>query len=195
MVLTSGILYDKWNIKAREQTVWKITDLDYDAPLLANAEARLGTGYGQTPWAKHLHRGTFAPTRAVKGGRGGQYAPRDVFRMRLMYLLGEEAGVPPSEALQIANLATEGTWNVKELAAQDPREKNWRGLVLRESPPPLDVFLIFSKTENCWGYEMLGPDNIKNSASVVLAATRELIAVSKYCWNILHAADRVGRTQ
>jgi hypothetical protein len=192
VVLTLGILYDKWNIKARGQrAVWKITDLDYEAPLFANAEARLGTGFGQTLWAKHLHRGTFAPTREVKGGRGGQYAARDVFRMRIVYLLGEEVGIPPSEALQIANLATKGPWNVKELAAEP---KNWRSFVIRELPPPLDVFLIFSKADDCWGYEILGPDNIKNSASVVLAAARELIAVSKYCWSILHAADRVDRT-
>ena len=107
-----------------------------------------------------------------------------------MYLLGQEVGIPPSETKEIANLASKGSWNVKELAAQDPREKNWRGHVLRESPPPLDVFLIFSKTDDCWGYKILGTDNIKNSASVVLAAARELIAVSKYCWGILHEAGR-----
>jgi hypothetical protein len=50
----------------------------------------------------------------------------------------------------------------------------------------VDLRLIFSKTENCWGYKILGKDDLKNSASVVLAATRELISVSKYCWNILH---------
>lgn len=56
----------------------------------------------------------------------------------------------------------------------------------------MTYFLIFSKTDNCWGYDMaIGPPTVShftNSASVVLAAARELTAVSKYCWSILDSA-------
>lgn len=103
-----------------------------------------------------------------------------------MNVVIEETAIPPSEAKQIADLAAIGPWNIKELAAQPT---HWRSFVLRESPP-VDVYLVFSKIQNCWGYDMLQPDSFKNSASVVLAATRELMAVSKYCWNILEESGR-----
>jgi len=106
-----------------------------------------------------------------------------------MHLVVEEAAIPPGEALQIAELAAKGPWTRKELSAA---HQNWKRYVLRESPPPMaDMRLIFSKTEDCWEYQILGKDDIKNSASVVVAAPRELIAVSKYCWTILHEGDAV----
>jgi hypothetical protein len=166
--------------------MWSITALDYEVALLTNAEAREGAGMSPMLWAKWKERGLVLPTRQVKGGRGGQYAAKDVFRLRLVSVSSAAIGLPPSEAIEIAKLASKGSWNVKQLAAQNARKKNWRGFVLRESPRPLDVFLIFSKTDNCWGYELaLEAPTFKNSASVVIAAARELIAVSKYCWNVL----------
>jgi hypothetical protein len=123
------------------------------------------------------------PTRAVKGGRTGNYAPKRIFEMRLLNLVVQQTAIPVSEAQQIAALAVKGPWNVQELAAEPT---NWRSFVLRDAPTPLDVKLVFSKTEDCWSYKMLSLDSFENSASVVLAAARELTAVSKYCWNLLH---------
>jgi len=179
-LLTRGIFYDNWNIEARgrEKKVWKITDLDYEAPLFSNAEARLGAGVGPTLWAKWLHRGFNTPTRT---GRGGHlYSALKIFEMRIFYVLVEEVTIPPSEAVQIAQLTANG---------------KWKSLVIRDSSPPLDVCLVFSRTKNCWGYEILGADSLKNNASVVIAAARELRAVSKYCWNILEDSGRTTRVR
>lgn len=170
---------------------WKITALDYDAALFTNSEARLGAGIGPALWAKWLHRHFFTPSRAVKGGRGGQYAPKKIFELRVMNLMTTDVALPPSEAKQIAYLAAKGTWNSAELK----KENNWRSYVIRDNPLPLDIFLLYSRDKSCWGHEMsVGPpkteDLAKNSVLLVLAATRELIAVSKYCWNILEGPDR-----
>jgi hypothetical protein len=185
-----------WNIKARgggKKAVWRITDLDYDAPWFTNAEARLGTGLGPALWAKWLHRGIIEPTRTVKGGRGGQYAARTIFQIRVMSVAVEDVAIPPSEAQQIADLAAKGPWKSEELRT----ERNWRSYVIRDHPLPLDVFLTFSRTGNCWGYEILKGSDFENDASLVLAAARELTAVSKYCWNILNgsgeSSDQRGR--
>ncbi len=168
---------------------WNVTAVDYEAPLFSNSEARLGTGIGPALWAKWLHRGLIAPSRPTKSGRGGLYAGRKIFEIRVMNLVGTEVAIPASEAQEIADLATKGTWNSAELKTA---ETNWRRLVIRDNAPPLDVYLLFSRTENCWGYEeALAQPEFKNSATLVLAAARELIAVSKYCWSVL---EETGRT-
>jgi len=169
--------------------MWKITALDYEAPLFANAEAREIAGVAPMLWAKWIQRGMGGPSRSLKSGRAGQYAAKKIFEMRVMSVVVQQTTIPISEAQQIAEQAAKGTWNIKELAALPPI--NWRSYVLRDDPPPVDIHLTFSRTENCWGYEILGADSFKNSASVVLAAARELIAVSKYCWNILEESRRV----
>jgi hypothetical protein len=166
--------------------MWRVTDLDYDSPLFNNAEARRGVGVDEMLWAKRLQRGLQAPTRAVKGGRGGQYAAKTIFEIRIMNLVFEELAIPASEAKQIGGLAAEGTWKIAELAA-DPT--NWRSLV---------IFLLFTRTDNCWGFEILGPvvpASFKSNASLVVAAARELNAVSQYCWNILHAPSLASSTR
>jgi hypothetical protein len=172
--------------------MWKITALDYEAPLFANAEAREVAGAAPMVWAKWIQRGMGGPSRTLKGGRAGHYAAKRIFEMRLMNLVVQQTAIPVSEAQQIAALAVKGTWNIKELAAE---QTNWRSFVLREAPPPLDIYLIFSKNENCWAYEILGPDTFKNSASVVIAAARELRSVSKYCWGILNEPRRTAATR
>jgi hypothetical protein len=93
-------------------------------------------------------------------------------------MLVEEVTIPPSEATQIAQLTANG---------------KWKSLVIRERPAPLDVFLIFFRTQHGWAYEMAREsvsDSFKNSASLVLAAARELTAVSKECWKILNGPGR-----
>ena len=161
--------------EAARKKVWKITDLDYEAPLFSNAEARVGAGVSPTLWAKWLHRGLTTPTRS---GRGGHlYSALKIFEMRIFNIVVEEVTIPPSQALQIAQLTANG---------------KWKSLVIRDSPPPLDVCLVFSRTENCWGYEILLADSFKNSASIVIAAARELTAVSKYCWGILNEPGRTA---
>jgi hypothetical protein len=173
---------------ARDFCMWNITGLDYEAPLFANAEAREGAGVAPMLWAKWTQRGKAGASRSLKGGRAGHYSAKRIFEMRLMNLVVQQTAIPVSEAQQIAALAVKGPWNIQELAAE-PEPTNWRSYVLRESRPPLDVCLIYSKTENCWGYDLsLGVPanlNFKNSASLVLAAARELTTVSKYCWSLL----------
>jgi hypothetical protein len=162
---------------------WQITALDYDAALFTNAETRGGAAVAPMLWAKWKHRGIgTAPARTGRGSRGGDlYSAWKIFEMRILNLLVEDVKLPPSEALQIAELTAKG---------------DWKKFVIRDAPPPIDVFLIFSRTENCWGYEMLGPNSFfKDSASIVLAAARELTAVSKYCWNILHEPGRAEATR
>jgi hypothetical protein len=171
--------------------VWKTTAVDYDAALFTNPEARLGAGITPSLWAKWLHRGFFVPSRAVKGGRGGQYAARKIFEIRVMNLVTTDLTIPPSEAKQIAHLAAKGTWNSIELK----KENGWRSYVIRDNVPPLDIFLLFSRNKKCWEYAMSvgppqAPDLEKSSAWLILAAARELIAVSKYCWNILEETGR-----
>ena len=65
-------------------STWKITALDYEAPLFANAEAREGAGVAPMLWAKWLQRGLAAPSRTVKSGRAGQYAAKKIFELRVM---------------------------------------------------------------------------------------------------------------
>jgi hypothetical protein len=176
--------------------MWTVTAIDYEAPLFTNAEAREGAGVAPMLWAKWIQRGMATPSRTVRGGRGGQYAPKEVFRFRAMNVLVQKAAIPVSEAREIAAMAADGPWNLRELAAAPT---NWRNVVIRANPAPLDVFLIFFKTDNCWSYEpSFGPptiDNFKSSAALVLAAARELNAVSQYCWNILEESERVVRSE
>jgi len=169
--------------------MWDITALDYEAPLFSNAEAREGAGVNPALWAKWTQRGLVTPSRMTKSGRAGPSAGKKIFEMRVLSIVVEGAAIPVSEAQQIAALAAKGPWNAKDLAAEP---SNWRSVVLRASPPPLDVFLVFSKIDNCWGYEAsLGPPkHFKHSASIVLAAKRELETVSKYCWGILHETGK-----
>jgi hypothetical protein len=112
-----------------------------------------------------------------------------------MNLVVQQTAIPVSEAQQIASLAVKGPWNIKDLAGEP---MNWQSYVIRESPP-LDVWLIYSKTENCWGYELsVGVPttlNIKNSASLVLAAKRESITVSQHCWSILEESGRAAKVR
>jgi hypothetical protein len=181
---------------------WNVTAVDYDTALYTNAEARLGAGVTASLWAKWLHRDFFDPSRSVKSGRGGQYAARKIFEIRVMNLATTDLAIPPSEAKQIAELAAKGSWNPVELKSPVELKKNWRSYVIRANAEPLDMFLLFSRTKvyrgkNCWGYEpTVGPpqaaDLEKNSVLLVLAAARELIAVSKYCWNILEESGRTG---
>ena len=155
--------------------MWQITRLDYSAPLYTAPEARLVAGISEATDAKWRHRGISTPTRPGRGGRGGHlYSALKIFELRILRLLVEEVTIPPSESIQIAQLTADG---------------KWKGLVIRDAPPPIDVFLIFHRTERSWEYEMAGPqvsETFKRSTSVVIAAARELTAVSKHCWNILH---------
>lgn len=173
--------------------MWKITDLDYETAPFTNAEAREGAGVTPALWAKWKERGLGGPSRTLKGGRAGQYSPKRIFEMKVMSVVVQETSIPVSEAKEIAALAVKGSWNIDELRA---RPRNWRSCVIRDNPPPLDVFLVFSRTENCWGFDVaIGPPRIetfKNSASLVLAAARELTAVSKFCWHLL---QETGRTE
>ncbi len=173
--------------------MWKITALDYEAPLFANAEAREVAGVAPMLWAKWIQRGMGGPSRTLKGGRAGHYAAKRIIEMRLMNVVVQQTAIPVSEAQQIAALAVKGPWNIKELAAE---QTSWRSFVLRETAPSLDVFLIFSKTDNCWGYEMsIGPpakNSFKNNASLVIAAERELRSVSQKCWSILEESERAS---
>jgi hypothetical protein len=97
--------------------MWKITGLDYDAALYANAEARHIAGVDPVLWAKWIQRQKFGPSRKVQGGRAGQYAAKRIFEMRLMNVLVQQTAIPVSEAQQIAELAAKGSWNIEELAA------------------------------------------------------------------------------
>ncbi len=173
--------------------MWTATGLDYEAPLFANAEAREGAGVAPMLWAKWIQRGMATPSRAVKGGRAGQYAAKKIFELRVMNKLVQQTAIPVSEARNIAALTAEGPWGLKQLAAAPT---HWKSLVIREKPAPLDIFLLFSKTNNCWGYEVFfGPPatgQFKSPATLALAAARELNEVSKYCWNILDASHRQG---
>ena len=160
--------------------MWKITALDYSAAQFTSPEARLVAGISEAAEAKWRHRGVITATRPGRGGRGGHlYSALKIFELKILNLLVEDVAIPPSEATQIAKLAANG---------------KWKSLVIRERPPPLDVFLIFSRTEDCWAYEMARQsvsDSFQNSASLIVAATRELTAVSKHCWNILNEPSRI----
>ena len=96
--------------------MWKITALDYEAPLFANAEAREIAGVAPMLWAKWIQRGMGGPSRTIKGGRAGQYAAKKIFEMRVMNVVVQQTAIPISEAQQIAELAAKGTWSIKELA-------------------------------------------------------------------------------
>ena len=160
--------------------MWKITALDYSAAQFTSPEARLVAGISEAAEAKWRHRGVITATRPGRGGRGGHlYSALKIFELKILNLLVEDVAIPPSEATQIAKLAANG---------------KWKSLVIRERPPPSDVFLIFSRTEDCWAYEMARQsvsDSFKNNASLIVAATRELTAVSKHCWNILNEPSRI----
>jgi len=159
--------------------MWKITALDYSAAQFTSPDARLAAGISEATEAKWRHRGIITATRPGRGGRGGHlYSALKIFELKVLNMLVEEVTIPPSEATQIAQLAANG---------------KWKSLVIRERPAPLDVFLIFSRTQDCWAYEMAREsvsDSFKNSASLVLAAARELTAVSKECWKILNGPGR-----
>ncbi len=173
--------------------MWKVTALDYEAPLFANAEAREGVGADPVLFAKWRQRGLAEPNRPIKGGRGGQYAAKKIFELRVMNVVTQQTTIPVGEAHQIAELASSGPWSRAELTAQPT---HWRSLVIRDRPPPIDVFLIFYRTEQCWAYDMLGVEaHFKNSASIVIAAARELRSVSKYCWNILEESGQASGGQ
>jgi hypothetical protein len=166
--------------------MWTVTGINYEAPLFANAEAREGAGVAPMLWAKWIQRGLAGPSRSV-GGRAGQYAAKKVFEMRLMNVVGQQTAIPVSEAQQIAALAAKGPWDPTELKKSD----NWRRYVIRDDDPPLDIRLLFSKSDDCWSYQAdLGDSKFKQSATLVLAAGRELIAVSKYCWKLLNESGR-----
>jgi hypothetical protein len=167
--------------------MWTITGLDYSAPLFANAEAREGAGVAPMLWAKWIQRGLAESSRNV-GGRAGQFAAKKIFELRLMNVVVQQTAIPVSEAQQIAALAAKGPWDVNELK----KSKNWRRYVIREDAAPLDMLLLFSKQHDCWSYEPnLGePSKFGQSATLVLAAGRELIAVSEYCWKLLDESGR-----
>ena len=59
-----------------------------------------------------------------------------------MNVVVQQTAIPVSEAQQIAALAVKGTWNIKELGAE---QTNWRSFVLRETIPSLDVSSSFPK--------------------------------------------------
>ena len=170
--------------------MWTPAGIDYEAALYANAEAREGAGVSPTIWAKWMHRGLIDPTRNV-GGRAGLYAAKKIFELRLMNVVVQQTAIPVSEAQQIAALAAKGPWDTNELM----KSKNWRQYVIREDALPLDIHLLFSKSDDCWGYEAdLGDrSKFKQSATLVLAVGRELIAVSKYCWNLLNESGRTTK--
>ena len=159
--------------------MWKITALDYSAAQFTSPDARLAAGISEATEAKWRHRGVITATRPGRGGRGGHlYSALKIFELKILNLLVEDVAIPPSEATQIAKLAANG---------------KWKSLVIRERPAPLDVLLVFSRTQDCWAYEMAREsvsDSFKNSASLVLAAARELTAVSKECWKILNGPGR-----
>jgi hypothetical protein len=172
--------------------MWNITALDYETALFGNAEAREIVGVSPMLWAKWVQRTIAAPTRPGRGRGGGLYSAKRIFEMRLIRVIAEHAAIPVSEAQEIAALATKGPWNTKELSG---RVKNWRFYVLRDSPPPVDVQLLFSKTDGCWEYKILGTDRIENAAAVIVAAARELIAVSKACWTLSNAPAAIGASR
>jgi hypothetical protein len=183
--MTSGITFKtagRWALHALVprgimEDMWKITALDYSAPLFTYAEACTTAGIGEPIGAKWMHRGIIEPTRRGHGGRGGHlFSALKIFEMRILNQLVEQLTIPPSEAKQMADLAANG---------------KWKSHVLRDHPHPLNVFLVFHRVGECWEYEMAGSraqETFKNSASVVLAAARELTEVSKACWNILNSS-------
>jgi hypothetical protein len=162
--------------------MWKITALDYSAAQFTSPEARLVAGISEAAEAKWRHRGIITATRPGRGDRGGHlYSALKIFELKVLNMLVEEVTIPPSEAKQIAQLTANGKWKTH---------------VISDRPPPLDVFLIFSfsKAENCWTYDLAGPsvaDSFKSNASLVVAAGRELTAVSKHCWKILNEPSRI----
>jgi hypothetical protein len=104
------------------------------------------------------------------------------------------AAIPVSEAQQIAALAAKGPWDPTELK----QGNNWRRYVIRDDAPPLDIHLLFSRSDDCWSYKAdLGDSKFEHgdlAAALVLAGGSELVAVSKYCWNILNASERAMTT-
>jgi hypothetical protein len=172
--------------------MWTVTGIDYEAPLFANAEAREGAGVAPMLWAKWIQRGLATPSRTVKGGRAGQYAAKKIFELRAMNVIAQQTAIPVSEAQQIAALAAKGPWDPTELK----KGNNWRRYVIRDDAAPLDIRLLFSRSDDCWGYEADLGDHpkFKQSAILVLTAGRELITVSKYCWGLLNEAGRPSGT-
>lgn len=161
-----------WNIKQAK--------FDLDAAYFTQFETCVVADISQATGAKWLHRNILKPTRSGRSKRGGHlFSALNIFEAKTTNALVKHLAIPPSEAAKIAMLVAKG---------------DWKSRVIRETPAPLSIFLVITRTDDCWEYiESLGPpslDDLNKPTVAVLAAARDLTAVYEQCWKILNDSER-----